>query len=126
TRTRPVQTPYGQATGRAPCHEAPWRPGREPSRSAHELLELVRQFEVLPALLRQAEGVAALRRGAPGGGLLLLLLALHRVTGALLALGLLLLLLLTAGAAPHAGDAGHPGDAAALGHAGHHLAGLEE
>ena len=79
-------------------------------------------------LARQAEGVAALGRGglAARGLLLLLLLALHRVAGALLALGLLGLLLRPAGAAAHARHPGHARHAAALGHAGHHLAGLEE
>src|SRR5690606_18513478 len=114
--------------GGAPSADVPRRgPGGPYARSAHELLELLGQLEVLAALLRQPEGLAALGRGgAARGRLLLLLLALHRVAGALLALRLLLLLLLPAGAPAHARHPRHPGHATALSHAGHHLAGLEE
>ena len=80
---------------------------------------------LLPA--RQAEGAAALAAGrAARGRRLLLCLRFIGLPDCALALGLLRLLLLPAGAATHARHPGHPRHAAALGHPGHHLAGLEE
>src|SRR4051812_3226153 len=105
-----------------PRREPPWRDGSE------QVLELLRQLEVLAALSRrEAEGAGAvlLRRGAGR-----LCRALGRVAGDALALLLLLRLLLRAGALAGTGHARHPGrhagDAAALGHLLHHLAGVEE
>src|SRR5690606_39009129 len=90
-RPRPPNAGRGPPpVGAARREDVPRRgPGGPYARSAPERLGRLGQLEVLAALLRQPECLAAPGRGgAARGRLLLLLIALHRVAGALLALRL--------------------------------------